>query len=234
MNSSRLARKEEKKLLKQTLLIGGGAVVLFLLFLFFIMPQVVRLAAGVLDGGALGEPEDTIPPQVPIVAAPVSATFSAQLALSGVGEPKAEVVVVVNSAELERTAIDDNGEFKVEVPLTEGENAITLHSVDEAGNESTQSQTYRVILDTEAPTIAVEQPQDGQTIELRKNQVTDIVGTTEPNAQVSINDRLVYANAAGKFTLRYQLQEGENILTIKATDQAGNQAETKLTVIFKL
>ncbi len=233
MVTSRLAQREQKKVMKQTMIIAGAAVVLFLLFLFVVLPQMVRFAANVLDGGSIGEPEDTIPPQVPIISSPVDATFSAQLPLKGVGEPKSQVVLLVNSQEMERVTIDDAGDFSLEVPLTVGENAITLYSVDEAENESVKSQTYSVILDTEDPVITVEQPQNGQTIELRKNQVTEVKGTTEPNAQVHINDRLTYANASGQFNYRYQLQEGENKLLIKAIDKAGNTADTELTVMFR-
>lgn len=233
MVTSRLARREQTKLVRQTVVFAGLAIIIFVLFLFVILPQVIKFATG-RDTGLVSKQSDTIPPQVPIISAPVSATNSATLPLKGVGEPQAQAVVIVNSHELEHVTIDDQGDFSVDVPLTEGENAITIHSVDAAGNESLKSQTYRVTLDTEAPKITVDQPQDGQTIELRKNQVTQIKGTTEANAQVYINDHLTYANGAGAFSLSYQLQEGSNALDIRAIDPAGNQAETKLTVTFRL
>lgn len=232
MVTSRLAKREQSRIVKQTALFGGLAVVILLLFFFVLLPQVIKFATGG-DNGPI-KTDDTIPPQVPIVSSPVVATNSATLPLRGVGEPKSEVVVIVNSQELEHVTIGDDGEFSVDVPLSEGENAITLHGVDEAGNESLKSQTYQITLDTEKPSIVVEQPQPGQVIELRKNQLTEIKGTTEAKAQVYINDRLTYANAAGAFSMTYQLQEGENKLLIKVIDAAGNQEQTELVVTFRL
>ncbi len=234
MVTSRLAQKEQKKLMKQTLIISGVAVFVLVAFVFVILPQVIRFAANVLDGAPIGEPSDSVPPQAPIISAPVTATYSATLAVSGVGEPETEAVVVVNSQEVGRAPIDTEGDFDLDVPLSEGENTLTFYSIDKAGNESVKTQNYVVTLDTEAPTISVEQPLDGQTIELRKNQTTDVKGTTEPHAQVFINDRLVYANAAGAFSLKYQLNEGENKLTVRAVDKAGNESQTELTVTFRI
>lgn len=233
MTSSRIARREQQKLVKQTIWFAAAAIGLFLLFIFIVLPQVVRFAGNMLDKNNPFVETDTIPPQPPVIVAPVSATFSARLAVKGVGEPKAEVVLVINSNEVGRADISDEGEFDFELPLTEGENALTLFSVDEAGNESVKSQNYKIILDTEAPTIEIEQPQHGQAIELRQNQTTEIRGKTEPHAKVFVNDRLIYASAEGQFSLRYQLQEGENNFTIKAEDQAGNKAETQLSVSFR-
>lgn len=234
MVSSRLARQEQKKIVEQTLVIAAIAILVLLAFLFFILPQVVRFAATVLDRNPIAEPGDTIPPQPPVLSAPVSATNSALLPISGVGEAKAEAVLVLNGSELERLDINDEGDFSFDVPLSEGENVLLVYSVDEAGNESIKTKEYKVMLDTEAPTITIEEPTDGTTIELRKNQNVLIKGTTESNAQVYINDRLVYARSDGSFNTTHQLQEGENKLSIRAVDQAGNQTEQSLTVTFKL
>lgn len=234
MVTSRLAQKEQKKLMKQTLIISGVAVLVLLAFVFVILPQAIRLAATVLDGTPIGEPSDSVPPQPPIIAAPVTATYSATLAVEGVGEPETEAVVVVNSQEVGRTRIDSDGEFTYDVPLSEGENTVVFYSVDKADNESVKTQNYMITLDTEVPTISVEQPLSGQTIELRKNQTTEIKGTTEPNARVFVNDRLVYASATGAFSLKYQLAEGENKLVIRAVDKAGNEAQVELTVTFRI
>jgi hypothetical protein len=234
MVTSRLAQKEQKRLMKQTLIISGAAILVLLAFVFIILPQVIRLAANMLDGTSIGEPSDTVPPQAPIISAPVSATYSATLVVHGVGEPEAQAVVVVNSQEVGRTPIDTAGDFSLDVPLSEGENTLAFYSIDKAENESVKTQNYVVTLDTEAPSIAVEQPLAGQTIELRKNQTTEIKGSTEPHAQVFINDRLVYANAAGAFSLKYQLVEGENKLNIRAVDKAGNESNTELTVAFRI
>lgn len=230
--TSRLAKKEQKKLITQTALMFGLVVVLILGFLFFVLPNIVRVAFNVLDSDPIAKSEDTIPPQVPILAAPVEATYSAQVNLSGYGEAKSEIILVLNGNEADKKTIADDGTFSFDVTLTEGENSLTTFSRDIAQNESALSKKYTVILDVTAPTIEIESPKDGDRITLRKNQITTIKGKTEPKARVFIDSRLVLADAEGNFQGSYNLQEGDNKIVIKATDAADNQTEKELTVNF--
>ncbi len=230
--TSRLAKKEQKKLITQTALMFGLVVFLILAFLFFVLPNIVRVAFNVLDSDPIAKSEDTIPPQVPILAAPVEATYSAQVNLSGYGEAKSEIILVLNGNEADKKNIADDGTFSFDVTLTEGENSLATFSRDAAQNESVLSKKYTVVLDVTAPTIEIESPKDGDRITLRKNQITTIKGKTEPKARVFIDSRLVLADAEGNFQGSYNLQEGDNKIVIKATDAAGNQTEKELTVNF--
>lgn len=230
--TSRLAKKEQKKLITQTALMFGLVVFLILAFLFFVLPNIVRVAFNVLDSDPIAKSEDTIPPQVPILSAPVEATHSAQISLSGYGEAKSEVILVLNGNEADKKTIADDGTFSFDVTLTEGENSLATFSKDAAQNESVLSKKFTVIMDATAPTIEIESPKDGDRITLRKNQITTIKGKTEPKARVFIDSRLVLADAEGNFQGSYNLQEGDNKIIIKATDAAGNQSEKELVINF--
>ncbi|MBU2543486.1 hypothetical protein KJ707_02910 [Patescibacteria group bacterium] len=231
---SRLSRKQQQQMMHQTVLIVVVALSLLVAFIFFIMPQFLSLADSILNGPSiLNEDQDQIPPQTPILAVPVSATNSASLLISGIGEMASQAVLVLNGEKLEEVKIDDKGEFKFKVSLIEGGNALAVYSIDEAGNESVQTREYKVTLDTEAPVLEVSSPEDGSTIELRKNQIITIIGTTESQAKVFINDRLVYAKADGSFSMSYKLEEGENKLKFKAIDRGGNESEKEITVKFR-
>ncbi|MBU0576849.1 hypothetical protein KJ654_04315 [Patescibacteria group bacterium] len=231
---SRLSRKQQQQMMHQTVLIVVVALSLLVAFIFFIMPQFLSLADSILNGPSiLNEDQDQIPPQTPILAVPVSATNSASLLISGIGEMASQVVLILNGEKLEEVKIDDKGEFKFKVSLIEGGNALAVYSIDEAGNESVQTREYKVTLDTEAPVLEVSSPEDGSTIELRKNQIITIIGTTESQAKVFINDRLVYAKADGSFSMSYKLEEGENKLKFKAIDRGGNESEKEITVKFR-
>ena len=141
-------------MVRQTILIVVTAIALLAAFILFIAPQFVRLADKFFNGvGVIGESQDQVPPQTPILAAPVSATNSASLPISGVGEIDSQAVLVVNGERMGDVEINDHGEFKFEIFLTEGENALAVFSVDEAGNESVQTREYSVVLDTQAPDI---------------------------------------------------------------------------------
>ena len=234
MARSRISRKKQQQMMRQTALIVIAAISLLAAFIFFIMPQFIRLADSFFNGSDLiSESQDQVPPQTPVLAAPVSATNSASLPISGVGEAGTQVVLVVNGERLEDVEIDDQGEFKFSVLLTEGENALAVFGVDEAGNESVKTREYNVELDTLAPEIEIESPEDGAEIDLRKNQITTIKGMTEPKAKVFINDRLVYARADGSFSMSFKLEEGENKLRFRVEDQANNVSEKEITVKFR-
>jgi len=232
--SSRLAKTEQKKVVQQTVLLSLGAIALFLTFLFVILPGLIRFLTAVIGTQTIIQSDDTLPPQVPILAAPVAATYSAQLKLTGYGEASSELVILLNAAELTRQKIADDGSFEVELTVPDGDNTLAAYAIDAAGNQSATSREYAVKIDQEKPTIEVSEPQNGVQIESRKNQLLTIKGTTEKKAKVYINGRITYADAEGLFHTTYQLSEGENKLEIRAEDEAGNQTQTELIVTFKL
>ncbi len=231
--SSRKARTEQKKLVSQIFLFGGGAIALLLAFIFIIAPGAIRLVGGLFGGSTTFTVDDTLPPQVPVLAAPAPATFSAQVSLTGYGEVGSKVTLLLNGQPAQEITLPEGGQFTQEIALTEGDNQVSAYATDEAGNESAESTRYNIVLDTEAPSLEIAEPQDGQQIELRKNQNLTIKGTTEPRARLYINGRLALANDEGAFSSTYLLSEGENKLEFKAQDQAGNVTEKTITVQFK-
>jgi len=231
--SSRLAQKEQKKLTQQTLITVVITVAILGLFVFVIMPGAIRLFFRLIDQGANFDPGDNVPPQVPVLNAPVSATHSASLKLTGFGEAKSDVVFVLNAEEIDRVQINDEGQFEYELDLDEGENALSLYSIDGSSNESNTTKTYQILMDNEAPTIEIEGPEDGAQIELKKNQQLTIKGITEAKAKVYVNGRISYADNEGNFKSSLLLNEGENKLEIRAEDKAGNSTQMELTVHFK-
>lgn len=234
MARSRLSRRQQQKMKRQTVIIILVAIALFLAFIFVIMPQFIRLADNVLNGNeAIIADQDQVPPQVPILSAPVAATKSASLPLSGYGEAGSKVVLVINGERYDEVKINEDGSFKLMAELTEGENSLAVFSIDDADNESVKTREYQVDLDTAAPAIDIENPEDGSTVELRKNQITVIKGVTDPQAKVFINDRLVYAQKDGSFQMSFKLEEGDNKLMFRVEDPAGNTSEKEIKVKFR-
>jgi len=232
--SSRLNRQEQRKFLRQTLIMIGAAVGLIVLFIFVILPQSVSLVGRLTGANIVADLSDTLSPQVPIISAPPTATPSAQLKLTGYGEAKSTVVLIVNANEQSRQTISDDGQFTLEVMLNEGSNIISAYAVDESKNESEPSRSLTVTKDSEPPKLEVSEPQEAQQFELRKNQQIMVKGLTDSATRVYINDRSAFTQADGAFSASYQLIEGENILRIRAEDPAGNQTTKELKVNFKL
>lgn len=231
--SSRLAKTEQKKVLQQTIIILLAAVVVVLVFLFVILPNVIRLAVNLSEGSLSFEESDTIPPQTPIVSAPSSATTEPTIVISGFGEADSTAQVVLNGAKAGQTQIDSEGAFQIEIGLEQGENTVAVYSVDAAGNESGVTSEYTVVFDNIVPTLELTTPEDGQEFVSKQNQSIPIEGTTEPRAYVFINGRRYRANEEGLFSAQLRLNEGDNEITIKLEDEAGNSQEQILKVTYR-
>lgn len=229
---SRRVRKEKQKALRQTLVLLGLAVSVLLLFVFVIVPIFINGFNSFLDNSNPFEPKDEIPPQVPILSAPVEATHSAQISVSGFGEPESSLIFVLNGEKYEELTIAEDGTFESLLELTEGENAIAAYSVDAAGNESELTKTFTTIHDATPPLLDVSGIEDGLVVETRKNQSFSVSGTTDPGSKVYVNGRIVFPNSEGVFKQTVLLAEGENILVIEAIDQAGNKTATEKKVTY--
>lgn len=84
------------------------------------------------------------------------------------------------------------------------------------------AQSQEIPLDVSSPT-------SGQTVTTPNIMVE---GKTTPNAEVSINDKDIIADTLGNFSIPIVLDEGENILSISASNKEGNYAEKEVTVIL--
>ncbi len=235
LGSSRRVVVEEKLLLKQTMLFLGLFVLLLTLFFFVIVPFLIRVTAGP-EGGLSTITDSEVVPLTPVLSAPVTATNSAQITLRGFNEKGATVILLQNGTESLRTQTADDGSFNLDVTLQDGENSLEAYSV--LGDDSNQKQSahtpiYIITLDTEAPTIDLSAPKEGDKVQGKKNQLLTVSGSTDQGSKVTVNDRLVHLGADGTFTTVLSLNNGDNQLTVKATDRAGNTAEQVLKVSYQ-
>ena len=126
---------------------------------------------------------------------------------------------------------DDSGEFVFDnVNLSDGDNLITATAEDSAGNLSDTSETLAVVLDEEAPTIAV----DPVPAEASSSFFT-IAGSISDNQPVDLDSVVLYVNddeielskSQGRFTQSVTLGDGANELRIEVEDAAGNETESE-------
>ncbi|MCX7955995.1 MAG: hypothetical protein N2593_02755 [Patescibacteria group bacterium] len=64
-------------------------------------------------------------------------------------------------------------------------------------------------------------------------QEITIEGKTLPNAEVFINEKSIKTDSRGNFSLNYNLDEGENEITIIVNDDQGDYVEKSLIVQLK-
>jgi hypothetical protein len=229
--TSRRVKHEESLALRQAALFGVAAVVLLVVTLLVVIPGVIRLF-GSFSGVPDLDGQDTVIPQIPHLSAPVDATFSATINLSGFTTPKAKVFILKNGQEEKQLDADDSGSFATSMSLSDGENRFSAYASNGAG-ESATSEEFITVFDNEEPKIEISEPIDGQTIQGKLNQMVTIKGKTEPSSRVYLNDRLVFAREDGEFSTTHRLENGKNDLAFRVLDRAGNQSEKTISVNFQ-
>ncbi len=152
------------------------------------------------------------------------------MTITGLTEPDTVLQVLVTAVAGERSydAIsEDTGKFAIDVELFEGIQKIIVTAIDSAGNPTQVSRD--VTLKTDPPDFVVNQPPRSPF--LTKEVKYTIIGTMtkDPDSDVYIDDQKVLNTGVFKRTL--VLQEGENLVTIKAIDKVGNEKVKYVTIV---
>ncbi len=224
--------QEYRRLFTQSMVFFGISGVVWLLFLFVLMPLMIRFA-GNLNNLSFEAQDDKMPPRVPSFSVPQTATNSARIKIAGYGEAQSTVVLVRNGQQEEKVVADDEGEFSVEFNLEEGKNSIAFFAIDQANNESTLSQVTEVTYDKDIPELAWDEPSDQKVVTNLREREIKVSGQTQEQSRIFLNDKLVFGDSSGKFSDTFYLNDGENVLTLKVVDPAGNEIEEKRTVFFR-
>lgn len=132
----------------------------------------------------------------------------------------------------QETLADNTGQFNFNVTLQDGTNTFAATATDQAGNQSQKSDDYQITFDTKAPDLAITAPNDGSSYFGSNQRQITITGTTESDATVTINDRIISVDDSGGFQYTTTLNEGSNTFTVKSRDLAGNTTEKSLSLNF--
>ncbi|UCE45171.1 MAG: hypothetical protein JSU93_07310 [Methanobacteriota archaeon] len=109
-------------------------------------------------------------------------------------------------------------------------NGIALWCQDDGSKISLWSARY-LAPDETPPNVLIESPEDGATISLMTVAVS---GQTEPGVYLVVNGIVVAVEEDGSFECTILLDEGENVITAVATDEASNSASTSVTVTYEV
>jgi hypothetical protein len=131
--------------------------------------------------------------------------------------------IMVNDTDVWLTA-DGLEDWEVELNLTDGDYTLVAKATDIAGNVVTDE--INITVDMTAPALTIEEP--GMYVTTNE---FDVSGTTEIGALVTVNGENATVDADGNYTLELNLTDGEHIITVVATDEAGNPATEVTTVI---
>ncbi len=105
--------------------------------------------------------------------------------------------------------------------LGDGSHIVTVNCSDNDGNTAIQKSTAFTV-DTVPPALNITSPTEGL---ITNNANVVVSGTTNDTTSspvaLTVNGQVVNVNANGSFSTTLTLAEGNNVITIKATDKAG-------------
>lgn len=231
---SRLARFEERRAYRRIIFSVLGTIIILVSFLFLGIPALreFSLFMANLRGGSDLTTQDTTPPYTPRLEAPYTATNSATITISGYAEPNTSVEIFLNGLTFKKILIGNDGNFILpNINLSEGENKITAQAKDAANNQSQPADPLIIIYKKTPPKLEITQPNDGENFS-GENKNASIVGLTDTETTVTVNNRFVMVKNDGSFSYSYPLNSGENLSKIIATDKAGNQTTVEKKVNY--
>ena len=213
----------DRRTKRQTIFILLLSLLLLVLLVVYGLPALLNLTSLISNykksTAVAGIKKGTPPPAIPRLSEDLTATSSAKIKISGVADPKITVELFQNNDSQGTTAADETGIFSFAVNLNKGDNIFTARATGDTGEKSALSEEYKISFLNSPPKLEAFAAGDGT-----------VAGTTDPGATVSINDRLTIVDSRGKFSYQLTLKDGENKITVVATDPAGNQTKKELTV----
>ncbi|HYI22092.1 MAG TPA: hypothetical protein VEX62_05575 [Candidatus Limnocylindrales bacterium] len=180
------------------------------------------------------------PPPAPTVIAPARLTRAADIDLAvsrpdGLRSDQEYLVrVYVNGEAVRERPLPRAEQFRIEdVPLQQGDNDIRAALVG-AGGEGQRSAAVAITRDDIAPDIRIISPEDTERIHTAEQLLT---GRTEAGADMSIvsgrsgNSIPTSVDAGGRFEALLELTFGQNPLTLRSEDPAGNVSQTRIVLV---
>lgn len=236
MRYSRLRRHNRKQQERRLKFIIAG-IVIFLLLLYFFGVQMLIGLSYVFERFQGRGTEEVAPATQSILLPPrldplEEATNTSQLTITGSGDAGQTLILYRNDDEIDRTTIDEDGTFEIDIPALEGDNFVSAKVILSDGTLSDLSNVEYTQVIIEDPDLVIDTPSDGDTLS-GDDDTVEVTGVTGEEMRITINDRIVVVEADGSFTYAYPLEEGENTLTIIATDKAGNTSERTRTVTYE-
>lgn len=236
-HSRRAVRRLARKSKRNFFITLGIVAVISYTTIFWVLPNFI---------GGIGFVKNTIKPPnknvgssskesaiaPPVLNIPFEATNTAQIDIRGFGTPHSKVKLYVDDNPKQTIDVSDDGSFNFSnVSLSLGTNNIYAKTIDEKGTESLPSKTLRIIYDDEKPSLNVNEPEDRRKIQGGDKKVK-VSGNTSPGIKVYINDNQIIVDKDGNFNSELFLSDGDNLITIRAIDTAGNTTEEQKIVNY--
>lgn len=168
----------------------------------------------------------------PVLTIPYEATNSAQIDISGYSTPYSKVKLYLDDEVKQTIDVSGDGSFIFKnVFLKIGTNNIYGKTLDDKGNDSLSSKSIKLFYNNEKPNLTLNEPEDNKKIQGGDKKVK-VYGRTDPGVKVFINGNQVIVDRDGNFSAEQTLNDGDNIISVKAIDLASNTTEVERRVIY--
>lgn len=158
------------------------------------------------------------------------ATNSAKIIVSGSVLNFDSLVFYLNKVKVKE--VDSPSDiFNEEIgDLEKGENSIYILAKSKDSKTEKSTITYKVFYKSEKPKLEISEPSDNSTT---SNQEIKVKGSTDKETYIHINEMPVVVDANGNFEIAIRLKDGDNQITAKAQDIAGNEETKTIKVTYQ-
>ncbi|MFA1822388.1 S8 family serine peptidase [Virgibacillus oceani] len=176
------------------------------------------------EGPAYADPEITVP-EAGLV------TNEEEIVVEGTGTPNTTVHIESNGNTVGTGNADESGEFSIDAALEEGENALqAITLVDD--DPVAASDLVSVVLDTVAPELSIDSPEDGEKI-AEKSVVVEGTAYDQHLDRIEVEGTEADIDEGGKYTAEVPLETGEQTIEVTAYDTAENTTGESVTVFVE-
>jgi bacillopeptidase F len=229
-----MRRQQIKQTERNLLLVIVGVATLLVLFVFFGVKLLVNFSLFVekKTDSSDKEPTKNVVMVSPILDPITSATNSASIDITGIAGSGEYVTLYINGKQLKKADVKEDNTFIFrDVELDSGDNTIKAKAFTKDNKESKFSDTESITFSNKAPSLSVDFPTDGETYH-KDNNPLRVRGKTDKNIRVTINDFWAMVDDSGNYYYNLPLQNGDNQITVVATDEAGNKSTKSLKVSY--
>jgi len=158
------------------------------------------------------------------------ATNSAKIIVSGSVLNFDSLVFYLNKVKVKE--VDSAADiFNEEIgDLEKGENSVYILAKSKNSKTEKSTITYKVFYKSEKPKLEISDPSDNSTT---SNQEIKVKGSTDKETYIHINDIPVVVDVNGNFEMSIRLKDGDNQITTKAQDIAGNEETKTIKITYQ-
>jgi len=229
---SKFNRQELSKRLKFSLLGIFAFIFLGIVSLNFFGPQIGAMFGFISVNRNKEGPKAKATLNTPSFLDIPNAVKDETITIEGYAREGYNIKLYVNGPSVGEVLVGGDNKFIFEnVSLIDGRNTVFAKAVDGQGNESEKSETQVIVVDKEKPKIKIETPKDGDVVKNLNDRVF-IKGEISEKATIRINDRLAVQKPDLSFEFLLGVKEGDIVITIEATDEAGNTEVEKIGIKY--